>query len=81
MWDLSKEEYFWDLVKGIGLWPRWYLTAFKGFYGDENPKEQKAVKMKRYRRKLAKAKKRATLEGVRKRANDSELFQDDRERS
>ena len=49
MWDLSKEEYFWKLIKGIGLWPRWYLTAFKGLYKDENPKEYKRANMYRFR--------------------------------
>ena len=72
----ENEEYFWGLVKKLDLWPRWYLTAFKNLYADENVTEYRRVRKKRYQRKLAKAKTRATLEGVRQQANDSELLQD-----
>ena len=78
MWNPEQEDYFWKTLKGIGLWPRWYLTAFKNLYADENPRELRRSVKNRYRRKLAKRKARANLEEVRRKANDSELFQDGR---
>ena len=78
MWDKSQEVYFWNLLKGIDLWPRWYLVAFKNVYSTENPTEYRRARARRYSKRLAKEKTRATLEGVRQKANDSKLFQDGR---
>ena len=86
LWDPSKEEYFWNLLKGCDLWPRWYLAAFKGLYSDENPLERKRSIKNRYQQKLAKRRKLDTLEEIREQAarrltahpepNDPELLQD-----
>ena len=37
MWDKSRESYFWSLIRGLGLWPRWYLLCFRTLYIRENP--------------------------------------------
>lgn len=51
LYDPDREEYFWKLVKGLGLWPRWYLLGFKGLYCEENPVERQRVLDRRCRRK------------------------------
>lgn len=52
--DRSREEYFWRILGGLKLWPRWYLMAFMTLYKEQNPKEAKAVKMRDYRRRKRK---------------------------
>lgn len=39
MWDKSRESYFWSVVSGLRLWPRWYLLCFRTLYIRENPDE------------------------------------------
>lgn len=54
MYDPDREEYFWKLLRGLKLWPRWYLLGFKGLYGEENPLERQRVIQARMRRKKRK---------------------------
>ena len=47
----EREEYLWKLLKGVKLWPRWYLLGFKGLYSMEHPAERQLVLDRRCRRK------------------------------
>lgn len=54
MYDNSKESYYWALVSGLGLWPRWYLSAFKTLYRERNKTEMERVgrRQRRHRDKM-----------------------------
>lgn len=39
MWDKSREKYFWSVLGGLNLWPRWYLLCFRTLYIRSNPEE------------------------------------------
>jgi hypothetical protein len=47
----DREEYLWKLLKGVKLWPKWYLYGFRCLYRDENPVEARRVIARRYHRK------------------------------
>lgn len=50
MYNPEKEAYFWSLLGGIGLWPRWYLKGFKAMYRSLHPREANTLKVRNRRR-------------------------------
>lgn len=66
----EQEEYFWSLLKGLDLWPRWYLSAFKKLYCDENPREHRASIKNRYQRKKRRKERLVQWEQENRRATD-----------
>ena len=59
MHDRDKEPYFWQLIGGTGLWPRWYLMAFATLYRQSHMTEYNTLKSRWNR---GKAKKKAMKE-------------------
>lgn len=60
--DKSMEPKLWALLSGTGVWPRWYLSAFRSLYIKENPKEYRNWRRRRERAR-GRAKKYATMLG------------------
>lgn len=75
--DPTKEEYFWKLLKGVGLWPRWYLDAFRGLYADEHPEEHRRAITKRYRNGKARKRRLRSEQESYKAANDRYILSSD----
>ena len=55
MHDAEKEAYFWEMLGGLKLWPRWYLFAFRAMYRLENPREYAVARDRLRRRRKRKA--------------------------
>ncbi len=49
--DKSKEPQIWKLLGGTGVWPRWYLSAFRTMYIKENPREYRNWRARRERQR------------------------------
>lgn len=47
--DKTREAYFWSMLGGLKLWPRWYLLAFVTLWREENPVEAKRIKQQQGR--------------------------------
>ena len=58
----EEEPRIWLLVAGTGIWPRWYLMAFRSIWRLENPKEFQAIKDKRRTKRRRKARQASMLE-------------------
>lgn len=53
MYDPGKEPYYWSLVGGTGIWPRWYLKCFATLYRERNRREyERWKKAKQHRDKM-----------------------------
>ena len=63
----STEGELWALIGGTGVWPRWYLKAFKRLYSRENRREYWTV----HNRKRAAKKTRAKREALKKQRQDT----------
>ena len=71
--DPDKEPYFWSLLGGIGLWPRWYLKAFQAKYKQEHRSEYNVAKNMRYKRRKAKERRLVECDHTREAANAAML--------
>jgi len=79
MLDNSKEEYFWEILGPLELWPRWYLFAFATLYREANIAEYNRAKANRWHRKRAAAKRSGKLEEARQAARRS-IYPDSQDR-
>lgn len=68
MYSPDKEPYFWTLLGGIGLWPRWYLKGFKAMYRSLHPTEVNNLKVRNRRKNKRKRDQRDILEHEREEA-------------
>lgn len=64
----EEEPRIWSLVAGTGIWPRWYLMAFRSIWRLENPKEFQSIKDKRRTKRRRKAAQAGKLEASREAA-------------
>lgn len=64
----EKEDYLWGLIGGTGVWPKWYLTAFKYHWLRRNRDEYNRIKVARYDRRKSRQKKNAKLRAAREQA-------------
>ena len=63
MYDPGKEPYYWSLVGGTGIWPRWYLKCFATLYRQAHRREYEGWKKSRqYRDKMRHTREQAVLE-------------------
>lgn len=70
LYQPDREAYFWNLLKGLDLWPRWYLLAFKGLYCEENPLEHRRAVKNRYRKGKRLKRRRQEAESALDKARD-----------
>lgn len=68
MYDPSAEARLWKMLGGLGLWPRWYLSAFRRLYEQENPQEYERVRKANYRKRKRKQTRPDKLKELRKQA-------------
>ena len=69
MYNPEKEEYFWSLLGGLGLWPRWYLKGFKAMYRSLHPTEANTLKVRNRRRNKRKREQSGMMDAYREQAN------------
>ena len=65
MHDPSAEARLWKMLSGLGLWPRWYLSAFRRLYEEENPQEYERVRKANYRKRKRKQERAGKLKKLR----------------
>lgn len=71
LWNPEREPEIWRLIAGTGLWPRWYLSAFRTHYIRDNPTDYSLWKNRKWRKKHQKARAERDLKRKRRQARES----------